>query len=70
MLRYRKLRDICVVKTLFLRNIRLTLILVTLLYSYVKTPCLTQQKFNCSSSIIESPDIYSMLTIKIPERGH
>ena len=47
------LRDIYVVTTLFLHNLRRTYILITLLYSYVKTPYLTQQTFTCSKSTIE-----------------
>ena len=39
---------------LFLRNLRHTYVLITLLYSYVKTPYLTQQKFTCSKSTIET----------------
>ena len=39
---------------LFLRNLRHTYVLITLLYSYVRTPCLTQQTFTCSKSTIET----------------
>ena len=38
---------------MFLHNLRCTYILVTLLYSYVKTPYLTQQAFTGSKSTIE-----------------
>ena len=40
--------------TLFLHNLCPTYVLITLLYSYVKTPYLTQQTFTCSKSIIET----------------
>ena len=52
--RQRQLRNLYVVTTLFLRNLRLTYVLITLLYSYVKTPYLTQQTFTCSKSTIET----------------
>ena len=39
---------------LLLRNLRRTYVLITLLYSYVKTPYLTQQAFTCSKSTIET----------------
>ena len=39
---------------MFLRNMRRTYVLVTLLYSYVKTLYLTQQAFTCSKSTIET----------------
>ena len=49
-----KLRNLYVVTTLSLRNLRHTYALITLLYSYVKKPYLTQQTFTCSKSTIES----------------
>ena len=51
-LRQGKLRNLYVVTTLFIRNLRHTYVLITLLYSYVKTPYLTQQIFTCSKSAI------------------
>ena len=41
---------------LFLRNLRHTYVLITLLYSYVKTPYLTEKAFTCSKSTIETPE--------------
>ena len=48
------LRNIYVVTTLFLRNLRRTYVLITLLYSYIKTHYLTQGAFTCSKSTIET----------------
>ena len=59
--------------TLFLRNLRRIYVLITLLYSYLKTPYLTQQAFTCSKSLIETLEkglTCSKLTMKIPERRH
>ena len=39
---------------MFLCNLRRTYVFITLLYSYVKTPYLTQQAFTCSKSTIET----------------
>ena len=39
---------------MFLRNLRRTYVLITLLHSYVKTPYLTQQAFVCSKSTTET----------------
>ena len=39
---------------MLLRNLRRTYVLITLLYSYVKTPYLTQQPFTSSKSTIET----------------
>ena len=44
----------CSITTLFLRNLRRTYVLIMLLYSYVKTPYLTQQVFTCAKSTIET----------------
>ena len=41
---------------LFLRNLRHTYVLITLLYSYVKTPYLTEKAFTCSKSTTETPE--------------
>ena len=48
------MRDTDVVTTLFLRNLRHTYVLIMLLYSYVKTPYVTQQTFTCSKGTIET----------------
>ena len=53
-MRKRKLHNIYVVTALLLRNVNRTYVLITLLYSYVKTPYLTQQAFTCSKSTIET----------------
>ena len=53
-MRKRKLRKIYEVTALLLRNVNRTYVLITLLYSYVKTPYLTQQAFTCSKSTIET----------------
>ena len=39
---------------MLLRNLRRTYVLITLIYSYVKTPYLTQKAFACSKSTIET----------------
>ena len=39
---------------LFLRSLRRTYVLITLLYSYVKIPYLTQPAFTCSKSTTET----------------
>ena len=58
---------------LFLRNLRRTYLLITLLYSYLKTLYLTQQAFTCSKSTKESLEkglTCSKLTMKILQRRH
>ena len=39
---------------MFLHNLRRTYVLITLLYSYVKTLSLTQQVFTCSKSTVKT----------------
>ena len=58
---------------MFLCNLRRTYVFITLLYSYVKTPYLTQQAFNCSKSTIETLEkglTCSKLAMKLSERHH
>ena len=67
------LRDLYVVATLFLRNLRHTYVLTTLLYNYVKTLPNTAKiylfKINNRDTRKRS-DICFKLTINLPERRH